>query len=108
VWITADVHYPAAHHYHPQQARFTSFTPFWELVAGPLHAAVFGPNPLDATFGPEVMYERVPAPQLQGVGPASGMMSFGTLSFDPGSRALAVELRGGDGATLWSTELRPA
>ena len=44
VWITGDVHYAAAHHYHPARARFTDFDPFWEFVAGPLHAGTFGPN----------------------------------------------------------------
>ncbi len=44
VWITADVHYAAAHEYHPSRARFTDFDPFWEFVAGPLHAGTFGPG----------------------------------------------------------------
>ena len=35
-WITADVHYCAAHEYHPTRAKFTDFDPFWEFVAGPL------------------------------------------------------------------------
>ena len=38
VWITGDVHYAAAHHYDPQRAQFKDFDPFWEFVAGPLHA----------------------------------------------------------------------
>ena len=52
VWITGDVHYAAAHHYDPQRAQFKDFDPFWEFVAGPLHAGTYGPNELDATFGP--------------------------------------------------------
>ena len=44
VWITGDVHYAAAHHYHPERARFTDFDPFWEFVAGPPHAGTFGPT----------------------------------------------------------------
>ena len=44
VWITGDMHYCAAHHYDPARARFTDFDPFWEFVAGPLHAGTFGPN----------------------------------------------------------------
>jgi alkaline phosphatase D len=39
VWLTADVHYTAAHHYAPDRAAFTEFDPFWEFVSGPLHAA---------------------------------------------------------------------
>ena len=52
VWLTADVHYTAAHRYDPNRAQFQEFAPFWEFVSGPLNAGTFGPNPLDATFGP--------------------------------------------------------
>ena len=45
VWLTADVHYAAAHHYTPSRARFKDFDPFWEFVAGPINAGNFGPNP---------------------------------------------------------------
>ena len=38
VFITADVHYTAAHHYSPDRAAFTEFDPFWEFVSGPLAA----------------------------------------------------------------------
>ena len=30
-WFTADVHYAAAHHFHPDRAKFKQFTPFWEF-----------------------------------------------------------------------------
>ena len=43
VFVTGDVHYAAAHHYDPARARFREFLPFWEFVAGPLHAGTFGP-----------------------------------------------------------------
>ena len=52
VWLTADVHYTAAHRYDPNRAQFQDFAPFWEFVSGPLNAGTFGPNELDATFGP--------------------------------------------------------
>ena len=58
VWITADVHYCAAHHYDPARAAFTDFDPFWEFVAGPIAAGTFGPNQLDGTFGPEVGFSK--------------------------------------------------
>jgi phosphodiesterase/alkaline phosphatase D-like protein len=48
VWLTADVHYCAAHHYSPERAAFKEFDPFWEFVAGPLHAGAFGPGKTDA------------------------------------------------------------
>ncbi len=108
VWVTADVHYAAAHRYEPERAAFREFRPFWELVAGPLHAAVFGPNPLDPTFGPEIVWQRTPPDHLYGSGPAGGLASFGALAFDPKSRALSIALHDRDGAVMWSDELPPA
>src|SRR6202045_86897 len=52
VWLTADVHYAAAHFYNPDHAQYHDFTPFWEFVAGPLHAGTGWQNELDNTFGP--------------------------------------------------------
>ena len=60
VWLTADVHYAAAHYYNPDKAQFQDFEPFWEFVSGPLHAGTFGPNELDNTFGPEVRFIKAP------------------------------------------------
>ena len=36
VWLTADVHYTAAHYYDPNKAQFQEFEPFWEFVSGPV------------------------------------------------------------------------
>jgi alkaline phosphatase D len=60
VWLTADVHYTAAHYYDPNKAAFQDFEPFWEFVSGPIHAGTFGPNQLDATFGPQVVFAKAP------------------------------------------------
>jgi len=54
VWLTADVHYTAAHWYDPSAAKFQQFDPFWEFVSGPIHAGTFGPGELDQTFGPQL------------------------------------------------------
>jgi phosphodiesterase/alkaline phosphatase D-like protein len=34
--------------------------PFWEFVAGPLHAGAFGANAMDKTFGPQWSFQRSP------------------------------------------------
>ena len=65
VWLTADVHYTAAHYYDPNKAAFQDFEPFWEFVSGPIHAGCFAPNELDSTFGPQLMYVKAPS---QGAG----------------------------------------
>ena len=56
VWITADMHYTAAHYYDPNRAVFQDFEPFWEFVSGPLHAGTYPPGELDNTFGPRAVY----------------------------------------------------
>jgi alkaline phosphatase D len=106
VWITGDVHYAAAHHYSPDRAAITEFDPFWEFVAGPMHAGTFGPNALDGTFGPEVRFAS-PAPRPNRP-PSDGLQFFGTLDIDPASRALTAALHDLGGRRLWSQELAPA
>src|ERR1700742_2091407 len=69
VWLTADVHYAAAHYYNPDKAQFQDFDPFWEFASGPLHAGTFGPNELDNTFGPEVKFAKAPGDGKQNLSP---------------------------------------
>lgn len=111
VWITADIHYAAAHHYHPKRAeKAGAFKPFWEFVAGPLHAGTFGPNELDGTFGPEVKFQWAPAKGTKlPLAPSAGMQSFGTIRIDGRTGNLKAEFRGLDGQVLPSgtIELEP-
>ncbi|HJQ07470.1 MAG TPA: alkaline phosphatase D family protein [Nocardioides sp.] len=106
VWLTADVHYTAAHHYSPDRAAYQDFDPFWEFVSGPLNAGGFGPNTLDPTFGPEAVF--VAAPPRPSVSPLEGYQYFGQVAIDAESGELAVTLRGVDGAALHTTTLTPS
>jgi len=105
VWITADVHYCAAHHYHPDRAQFHDFNPFWEFVAGPAHAGTFGPNALDDTFGPEVVFQKVPPAGQSNLPPSAGLQFFGQIDIDPRSKDLVVQLKDLNGSTLFSQRL---
>lgn len=107
VWLTADVHYTAAHYYHPNKAQFQDFDPFWEFVSGPLNAGTFGPNDLDNTFGPELKYVKAPAPGQVNLPPSAGMQFFGDVQIDGKTAAMTVHLRDIDGASLWHTTLAP-
>ncbi len=107
VWITGDVHYAAAHHYDPARARFTGFTPFWEFVAGPLHAGTFGPNPLDPTFGPEVRFLSIPAGMKPNRPPSEDLQFFGRLVVDARTEALRASLHDRRGRELFATTLPP-
>lgn len=107
VWLTADVHYTAAHYYDPAQARFADFRPFWEFVTGPLHAGTFGPNVLDPTFGPQVMYQKAPPEGQRNLPPSAGLQFFGDVRIDGGSGVMTVALRDLEGAELFSVTLEP-
>ena len=104
VWLTADVHYAAAHHYDPARATGgAQFEPFWELVAGPIHAGTFGPNPLDPTFGPEVKFQWAPPAGKTNLAPWDGLQSFGTVEVT--ADAVAVALLGIDGQARYRVEI---
>jgi len=107
VWLTADVHYAAAHYYDPNKAQFQDFEPFWEFVAGPFHAGTFGPNELDNTFGPEVKFIKTPGADKQNLPPSAGMQFFGHVKIDGASGQLTVTLRDRADVALWSTTLDP-
>jgi alkaline phosphatase D len=107
VWLTADVHYAAAHYYNPDKAQFQDFEPFWEFVSGPLHAGTFGPNELDNTFGPEVRFVKAPGPDKQNLPPSAGMQFFGHVKIEGATGQMTVTLRDRDDVALWSTTLDP-
>ncbi|MBO0726255.1 MAG: alkaline phosphatase D family protein, partial [Blastocatellia bacterium] len=90
VWITADVHYCAAHYYDPAKAQFTDFDPFWEFVAGPLNAGTFGPNELDNTFGPQVKFIGIPKGMKSNRSPKDGFQFFGAVKIDGKTEAMTV------------------
>ncbi|HKE95735.1 MAG TPA: alkaline phosphatase D family protein [Povalibacter sp.] len=103
VFITADVHYCAAHYYDPARAQFKDFDPFWEFVAGPLNAGTFGPNALDNTFGPQVVFQKfAPTPNAS---PSAGLQFFGQIDIDQYSKDLTVALKDINGAQVFAKRL---
>lgn len=106
VWLTADVHYTAAHRYDPNRATFQDFDLFWEFVSGPLNSGTFGPNDLDATFGPQVMFQR--AADRPNQPPSDGLQFFGQVDVDGDDEVMTVSLKDLAGETLYSVELEPA
>ncbi|ALM52653.1 alkaline phosphatase D family protein [Halomonas huangheensis] len=107
VWLTADVHYTAAHHYAPERASFKEFTPFWEFVSGPLHAGTFGPGELDATFGPQVAFQKAPEEGRANLAPSEGYQFFGQVDLDAESKELTVTLKDVEGTSLHTEVLTP-
>jgi alkaline phosphatase D len=108
VWLTADVHYTAAHYCDPNKATFQDFEPFWEFVSGPIHAGTFGPNALDKTFGPQLVYVKAPSKeQGQNLPPSEGMQFFGHIAIDGASQQMTVTLKDADDRSLWAKILDP-
>jgi len=108
LWLTADVHYTAAHYYDPNKAAFQDFDPFWEFVSGPIHAGSFGPNALDGTFGPQLMFMKAPSKeQGQNLAPSFGLQFFGHVAIDGATEVMTVTLKDVDDNSLWSINLEP-
>jgi alkaline phosphatase D len=105
VWLTADVHYTAAHYFNPAKAKFSDFSPFWEFVSGPLNAGGYGPNKTDATFGMQVIYQK--APNMDNAPPTNGMQFFGQVDIDAKTKAMTVTLKDLEGASLFEKILSP-
>jgi len=106
LWLTADVHYTAAHYYDPSKARFADFAPFWEFVSGPLNSGSFGPNEMDDTFGPQVMFDR--APDGVNLPPSAGLQFFGQVDIEGATGALTVTLKDLEDTALYTVVFDPA
>jgi alkaline phosphatase D len=108
LWLTADMHYTAAHHYDPNRAVFSDFEPFWEFVSGPLHAGTWAPGELDNTFGPKAMFQKgCSAEQSENLSPCFGQQFFGRVDIDGKTEVMTVTLKDVDNTALWSVDIEP-
>ena len=108
VWITADMHYTAAHYYDPNRAVFQDFEPFWEFMSGPIHAGTGGVAALDNTFGPRaVYYNACNKEQGDDLAPCFGLQFFGHVAIDSASAMMTVTLKDVADRSLWSIDLAP-
>ena len=108
VWLTADVHYTAAHHYSPERAQFQDFEPFWEFVSGPLNAGTFGPSKYDNTFGPEVVFAKFPTAEMgPNLPPSAGYQFFGKVEIEAATGIMTVRLMDVGDTELYAVALEP-
>jgi alkaline phosphatase D len=108
VWLTADMHYTAAHYYDPNRAVFQDFEPFWEFVSGPLHAGTWTPGELDNTFGPVAKFQKgCSAEQGDNLAPCFGLQFFGRVDIDGRTGIMTVTLKDVDNRDLWSVDIEP-
>jgi alkaline phosphatase D len=109
IWITADMHYTAAHLYDPNAAVFQDFHPFWEFVSGPIHAGTWSPGTLDNTFGPQAKYQKgCSREQGENLAPCFGLQFFGHVAIDGATEIMTVTLKDVGDRNLWSIRLEPA
>jgi len=107
VWLTADVHYSAAHYYDPSKAQFTDFDPFWEFVAGPLNAGAFKLGDMDDTFGPQIKFAGTPKDLKPNRGPKEGFQFFGAVKIDSKTEVMTVGSHDINGKKLFGVDLAP-
>ena len=108
VWLTADMHYTAAHYYDPNAAVFQDFEPFWEFISGPIHAGTWRPQPLDNTFGPRAVFQKgCSGDQADDLAPCFGLQFFGQVAIDGASEVMTVTLKDVEDRALWSTRIEP-
>ncbi len=105
VWLAADVHYSAAHHFSPDRAAFKHFDPFWEFIAGPFHTRPGRVRHLDGTFGPERHFRTALSPEGN-TPPSDGHQYFGHVQIDGRSADATVSIRDLTGKTLYQTLLK--
>lgn len=106
VWVTADVHYCAVHRFDPAKAIFKDFDPFYELIAGPMHALTLPRKANDDTFGPEVLWCSSGWDTFDS--PITGAQHFGLLKIDAATRSLRVSFVNARGRNLHELTLPPA
>lgn len=105
VWLTADVHWTAAHHYDPARAAFTDFDPFWEFVSGPIHAGAFPVGELDGTFGPRRVFAAGPSSANES--PLGRNQYFGHVAVEGRTGTMTVTLRSTWGDVVHTEVLEP-
>lgn len=97
VWLSADVHYAMAIEYLPQFAHFKDFKPFWEFIAGPLHAGTFAPTgDLDSTFGARERFCAVPRDLKPNRPPSEGLQFYGKAVIREESLEVTLHNQRGD------------
>jgi alkaline phosphatase D len=105
VWLSADVHYAMAIEYNPELAVFKDFLPFWEFVAGPLHAGTFAPSEdLDPTFGAIERFCAVPRLLPPNRPPSEDLQFYGKVAAT--ANGMSVSLHNRRGKEIYRVELR--
>ncbi|WP_228021902.1 hypothetical protein [Vasconcelosia minhoensis] len=74
----------------------------------PIHSGTFAPNDLDNTFGPQVMFQGLPAGlEASNLPPSEGYQFFGTVQIDGDTQVMTVSQHNLTGEVIYSIDLEP-
>jgi alkaline phosphatase D len=108
VWLTADVHYTAAHFYNPEKAAFQDFEPILGIRLRPAPCRHLRPGRPrhDLRPGAEIRQSTSPRPAAK---PSAfdGLQFFGVVDIDGASEAMTVHLMDRDNTELFTQTLEP-
>ena len=108
VWLTADMHYTAAHHYDPNRAVFRISSRSGNSSRARCMRGPGRPGELDNTFGPKAMFQKgCSAEQGDNLAPCFGLQFFGRVDIDGQSEVMTVTLKDVDNRDLWSVDIEP-
>ncbi len=107
VWLTADLHFATATKYHPDEAVFKDFDPFWEFMAGPLNAGTGMLHPLDNTFGPNMEWASISKDVPRHAPPSDGLQFYGIVEINAQTKAMTVRFFNVDAKELHVVNIDP-
>ena len=109
LWLTADVHYTAAHYYDPEQGGVPGFRAVLGIRLGPDPRRQLRRRTRSTTrSGRSCVYVKAPSKeQGQNLPPSEGLQFFGHVAIDGATQVMTVTLKDVDDRALWSTKLEP-
>ena len=107
VWLTADLHYATATRYHPDNAKYKDFLPFWEFMAGPLNAGTGVLHKLDDTFGATTEWASIPAGLERHLPPSEGKQYYGVVEIAAKTAVMTVRFYDAAGREIHQQSIEP-
>lgn len=108
VWLTADLHFATSTRFHPDNARFKDFLPFWEFMAGPLNAGTGVRHELDDTFGATTEWASIPEGIERHLAPSEGKQYYGIIEIAATGGRMTVRFYDAAGKELHQQIIEPA
>ena len=106
VWLTADVHYTAAHHYDPERPRSATSRRSGSSSAARCMPAASAPTRRTIPSASQVVWQQAAGGRAN-LSPAEGGQYFGEAAIDGRSGVLTILLKDMEGTALWQRSFAP-